>query len=92
MQEKFLDNSPLKIRERFIQIWVEEGKEKGLTEKQFAKKIGISPQHFWKIMNMKIGKLKKLKCKRCDHSWIPRKEDIRICPRCKSYLWDKEKE
>jgi predicted Zn-ribbon and HTH transcriptional regulator len=34
-------------------------------------------------------KLAFLQCKRCGHKWIPRKEDIRQCPKCKSAFWDK---
>lgn len=33
----------------------------------------------------------KLECMRCLHTWIPRKEDVRICPKCKSPYWDKER-
>ena len=33
-----------------------------------------------------------LKCLRCGHEWIPRQKEIRICPRCKSALWDKPKQ
>ena len=32
-----------------------------------------------------------LKCKRCNHKWIPRKVEIIICPKCKSPYWDKNK-
>ncbi len=32
-----------------------------------------------------------MRCLRCDHSWVPRKLDVRVCPQCKSYLWDKPK-
>jgi len=39
---------------------------------------------------MKI-KILKLKCKRCNHEWVPTQEDIRMCPKCKSVNWDKEK-
>jgi len=39
---------------------------------------------------MKI-ELKKLKCKRCSYRWIPRQEDVRLCPRCHSSYFDKEK-
>jgi len=39
---------------------------------------------------MKI-KLQKLKCKRCGYSWIPRKDEVRLCPRCRSPYWDREK-
>lgn len=34
------------------------------------------------------------KCKRCGHIWLPRKNTvaIKVCPRCKSPYWDKEKQ
>ena len=35
--------------------------------------------------------LPKLSCKRCGYKWIPRKVEIRICPKCKSPYWDREK-
>jgi uncharacterized OB-fold protein len=28
-------------------------------------------------------------CKRCGHKWIPRKEDVRLCPRCKTAYFDR---
>ena len=32
------------------------------------------------------------KCLRCGHQWVPRKKDYpRICPKCKTPYWDKEK-
>jgi predicted Zn-ribbon and HTH transcriptional regulator len=32
------------------------------------------------------------KCFRCKHKWVQReKEKPRICPKCKSPYWDKEK-
>lgn len=37
-------------------------------------------------------KIDELKCLRCGHEWIPRQKEIRICPRCKSTLWDKPKQ
>jgi len=40
---------------------------------------------------MRIILPKKLECKRCKYKWIPRKEEIRICPNCKSPYWDKPK-
>ena len=55
------------------------------------------PQHLntqrytLKYTNM-IIKITKLECKRCRHSWIPKKEEVRQCPKCKSAYWDKEKE
>ena len=33
-------------------------------------------------------KLKKLKCQKCGHKWIPRKTDVRMCPKCKTAFWD----
>ena len=38
---------------------------------------------------MKIIKLQKLQCLRCNHIWIPKKEIIVICPKCKSPYWDR---
>lgn len=32
-----------------------------------------------------------LKCNQCGHEWRPRIEDPRICPKCHSLRWDKEK-
>ncbi len=33
-----------------------------------------------------------LKCKRCNHRWIPRKERIpKTCPKCKSPYWSRNK-
>lgn len=34
---------------------------------------------------------KQLKCKRCGYEWNPRKPEVRICARCKSAYWDREK-
>lgn len=31
----------------------------------------------------------KLNCKRCGHSWFPRKSEVRICPKCKSAYFDR---
>ena len=38
-----------------------------------------------------IIKIQKMNCKRCNHTWMPRQEEIRICPKCKSPYWDREK-
>jgi Zn finger protein HypA/HybF involved in hydrogenase expression len=38
-------------------------------------------------MKIKI-KIEKLKCERCNYIWTPRKEEVRICPHCKSPYWD----
>ena len=40
---------------------------------------------------MKINLPQKLECKRCGHKWIPRVAEVRICAKCKSPYWDKEK-
>ncbi len=41
-------------------------------------------------MDMGNVNLLKLKCKRCNHSWVPRVNGIKKCPKCSSYNWDKE--
>ena len=33
-----------------------------------------------------------LECLRCEHTWTPRKQDVRTCPSCKSPYWDTPKE
>ena len=35
--------------------------------------------------------LPRLHCLRCQHQWVPRGGRVRICPHCKSHLWDKPK-
>lgn len=37
-------------------------------------------------------KVEKLECLRCGYKWIPRKNDVRQCPKCRSVLWDIIKE
>jgi Zn finger protein HypA/HybF involved in hydrogenase expression len=32
--------------------------------------------------------IKRLKCLRCGHEWVPRTNDVRQCPRCKSAFWN----
>ena len=39
---------------------------------------------------MKI-KITKIICKRCDHEWVARSSDVRRCPKCKSFYWDRKK-
>jgi Zn finger protein HypA/HybF involved in hydrogenase expression len=39
-----------------------------------------------------IIKINSLKCMRCEHQWVPRQIDVRICPKCKSPYWDRKKE
>jgi len=34
----------------------------------------------------------KLKCQRCGHQWVPRQENIQLCPACKSRKWNEKKE
>jgi len=37
-------------------------------------------------------KIPTLKCKRCDHQWIPRSPNKpKVCPKCNSPYWDKER-
>jgi Zn finger protein HypA/HybF involved in hydrogenase expression len=36
---------------------------------------------------MKV-KLQFLKCLKCDWKWVPRKSDVRMCPKCKTAYWD----
>lgn len=32
------------------------------------------------------------RCTRCGHEWVPRKDEHpRVCPKCKSPFWDKER-
>ena len=34
--------------------------------------------------------LKGYRCERCDHTWVPREEDVPlVCPKCKSPYWNK---
>jgi len=33
----------------------------------------------------------KLKCLRCNHEWVPRREEVKRCPKCNSPYWDKPK-
>lgn len=35
---------------------------------------------------------KLLKCKRCGWAWFPIKTEVKICPRCKSPNWNKERD
>ena len=34
----------------------------------------------------------KLKCERCGHTWVPRKTEVIICPKCKSPYWNKPRQ
>lgn len=33
-----------------------------------------------------------VQCLRCGHTWIPRKRDIKVCPKCKSPYWNEPKQ
>lgn len=33
----------------------------------------------------------KLKCMKCGWEWIPRKVDVRQCPKCKTAYWEKKR-
>jgi Zn finger protein HypA/HybF involved in hydrogenase expression len=32
-----------------------------------------------------------LKCERCAHEWIPRVNDVKTCPKCRSPYWNTPK-
>lgn len=34
--------------------------------------------------------IQKIVCKRCSHSWVPRQQEIYVCPKCKSPRWNAE--
>lgn len=37
--------------------------------------------------------VKQLKCKRCDHVWLPRKPGVPVtCPKCGNPYWNRKKE
>lgn len=38
------------------------------------------------------NKIVTLGCKRCGHSWIPRKVETVVCPACKSPYWNTPKQ
>ena len=41
---------------------------------------------------VKVIKIAKYQCLRCGHSWIPRSPEYpRLCPKCKSVRWDRER-
>jgi len=33
--------------------------------------------------------MEKLQCRRCQHIWIPRVQEVKECPKCKSRIWFK---
>ena len=40
---------------------------------------------------MKV-RLNKVECKKCKHQWLPRKLDVRQCPKCKTAYWEIERD
>ena len=41
-------------------------------------------------MSQIVLEVKGYQCERCEHKWVPRKEEHPIiCPACKSAYWDK---
>ena len=40
---------------------------------------------------MKVKLPPNLKCSRCGHEWQPRKEEVVICPKCKTPYWDRKR-
>lgn len=38
---------------------------------------------------MAVATLPELHCHRCVYTWTPRRVPVRMCPRCKSRLWDR---
>lgn len=38
-----------------------------------------------------LVEIKKLTCLHCSHTWVPKQSDVRSCPSCRSYNWDKPK-
>lgn len=40
---------------------------------------------------MAIIEIKMLKCKNCGWKWLPRKIDVRQCPKCRSLYWNDKK-
>ena len=40
---------------------------------------------------MRLPSLPSVYCRRCGHSWVPRKSDVRRCPGCGSPYWDKKR-
>lgn len=37
-------------------------------------------------MNIEI---ESVRCRRCRHQWVPRKSEVRVCPKCHSPYWDR---
>lgn len=32
--------------------------------------------------------INRLRCQKCDHTWIPRQSEVHICPKCKTHYWN----
>jgi hypothetical protein len=52
--------------------------------------LALPYQYLYNEKTMKVT-IPKLTCKRCGHSWSPRRAEVRKCPKCNSSWWDKEK-
>ncbi len=37
------------------------------------------------------NKMERLKCQQCGHKWLPRVEEVVMCPKCKSHKWKEKK-
>lgn len=35
--------------------------------------------------------MKRLECKRCGHKWVQRIDNVRVCSKCKSPYWNKDR-
>jgi len=55
-------------------------------------KVYILLIHIHIIHKWRITKMNENKCLRCDYQWQSRlKRKPKVCPKCKSYFWDKER-
>ena len=62
----------------------------GLTRS--IKYVSISKTIINKVGNSMVKvSVKGLECKRCGHKWIARKEEVMLCPKCKSPYWNRER-
>ena len=41
---------------------------------------------------MILEQVTELECRRCGHKWLPRKRDVRNCPKCQSAFWDQPRD
>jgi hypothetical protein len=50
------------------------------------------PTYAVKLTPDEILSIPELKCKRCGHSWVPRRVNLpKVCPKCKSPYWNKDR-